>query len=304
MKLALSERDFYLEIMITWYPAQWPGIAINNPFRSYLLDRRFADSVEHRPSPVDLQHVSEICARIVSANPWERSSEDVCTRSSTDWSDDPSAPRPTRCRSLLAPQHPETCRPIGLGDRIVSAKHAILGLVVERPSYAWRIALEARRQFRFADLAGSYPHWALEKLKAEGLVRRVCEDRAPVGSLGAGGQAIYEAIEKGVRAFEDWLRSTLDDHSLRDDVQLRLALAHPEDVPRLVERIRDRELVCAARTLEHVCSGDPKVRSALHNALGEVARDAELTFWHGRAGWLRSVRETLEGISVDVRVWQ
>jgi DNA-binding PadR family transcriptional regulator len=194
---------------------------------------------------------------------------------------------------------PGRYRPIGSGHRIVSAKHAILGLVITQPSYASRIAAEARRRLRFADLADSYPYWALEKLEAEGLVRQVYENGAPVGNRGAGRQAIYEATVKGVRAFDDWLRSPPGECSLRDDVQFRLAVARPDDVPRIVELIRDRELVCAAReqALDHVRPADPKDRSAWYSARRDVARDAELMFWHGRIDWLQGVRETLEGIS-------
>lgn len=182
----------------------------------------------------------------------------------------------------------------------MSAKHAILGLVIEQPGYVWRIAAEARRKLRFADLADSYPYWALEKLEAEELVRQVDENSTPC-SRGASRQATYEATAKGVRAFEDWLWSTPGESSLRDDIQFRLAVARVDDVPRLVELIRDRELVCAAReqALEHVRPADAKHRSAWHSALREVARDAELTFWHGRTTWLQGVRETLEEISCE-----
>jgi DNA-binding PadR family transcriptional regulator len=185
----------------------------------------------------------------------------------------------------------------------VSAKHAILGLVVEQPSYAWRIAAEARRQLRFAGLANSYPYWALEKLDAEGLVRRVYENGASPSSRGAGRQVLYEATVKGVRAFEDWLRSTSDACSLRDDIQFRLAVVRSEDVPRMIELICDRELVCAEheQALDNALPADPNDRIAWHSALSDVTRDAELMFWRGRTGWLRGVRETLEGISTGDR---
>jgi DNA-binding PadR family transcriptional regulator len=203
-------------------------------------------------------------------------------------------------------RRPARYRPIGSGHSTVSAKHAILGLVIEQPSYAWRIAAEARRQLRFADLADSYPYWALEKLGAEGLVRQVYENGAPVGNRRARRQAIYEATVKGVQAFEDWLRSTPDECSLRDDVQFRLAVARLNDVRRIVELIRDRELVCVAReqALEHVRPADPKDRSAWHTALRDVARDAEMTFWHARIDWLQSIREAVEGISAGLKVRQ
>jgi DNA-binding PadR family transcriptional regulator len=181
----------------------------------------------------------------------------------------------------------------------VSAKHAILGLVIDKPSYARRIAAEARRQLRFADLADSYPYWALEKLEAEGLVRGVYENGAPGGNHGAGRQAVYEATAKGVRAFEDWLRSTPGECLLRDDVQFRLAVVRPGDVPRIVELIRDREHVCAAlvQALKHAQLLGPKDSSAWNSALNDVARDAELMFLRGRIDWLQGVREALEAIS-------
>jgi DNA-binding PadR family transcriptional regulator len=184
----------------------------------------------------------------------------------------------------------------------VSAKHAILGLVIEQPSYAWRIAAEARRQLRFADLADSYPYWALEQLETEALVCRVYENGAPVGNRGCRRQAIYEATPGGARSFDDWLRSPPEVSVLRDDVQFRLAVARPSDLPRIIESIRDKELACAAREqgLEGVRSADPKDRSAWHSALSDVVRDAELAFWHGRTGWLRGVREALEGRSAGV----
>lgn len=124
----------------------------------------------------------------------------------------------------------------------MSAKYAILGLVIEQPTYTRRIAAKARRQLCFAQLANSYPYWALEKLEADGLVRQVHED----GAL-AGRRVIYEATVKGLRAFDDWLRSNPDECSLRDDIQFKLAVARPDDLPLIIELIRASEVVCAAR---------------------------------------------------------
>ena len=187
-------------------------------------------------------------------------------------------------------------------DRLVSAKHAILGLVIEQPSYAWCIAMEARRQLRFADLADSYPYWALEKLKAEGLVHQVHENSALGGKRRAGRQAIYAATTKGVQAFEDWLGSTPDECSLRDDILFRLAVSRPDDVPDIVELIRGKEIVCTAfgQTLEHVRPVGSKDKSDWGGAMNDVVRDAELMFWRGRINWLQGVREELEAISAGL----
>lgn len=181
----------------------------------------------------------------------------------------------------------------------MSAKHAVLGLVVEQPSYASRIAAEVRRQLLFADLAASYSYWALEKLKAEGLVQQVHENGAPAGTRRAGGQVIYEATVNGVQAFEDWLRSSPGECSLRDDLLFRLAVARPRDVPTIIELIRSREYVCVAReqALNHVKSVATKERFSCRSVPCDVASDAELMFWRGRIDWLRRIREMLETIS-------
>lgn len=184
----------------------------------------------------------------------------------------------------------------------MSAKHAVLGLVVEQPSYAWRIAVRVRRQLGFAGLADSYPYWALEKLEAEGLVRQVYENGVSAGKRRAGRQALYEATVGGVQASEDWLRAGPDECSFRDDLQFRLAVARPRDVPAIVRLIRDREFVCVAReqTLEQF--QPVKEDFACNSALRDVARGAELMFWRGRIAWLRGVREMLEAISAEVAV--
>jgi DNA-binding PadR family transcriptional regulator len=184
----------------------------------------------------------------------------------------------------------------------VSAKHAILGLVIKQPSYAWRIAMEVRRQLRFADLADSYPYWALEKLKAEGLVHQVNETGAPAGKRRAGRQILYEATVNGVQAFEDWLRSTPDECSLRDDLQFRLAIARPHDVPTIIELITESECVCITHEqgLEQFQPREEGFASS--GTLCDVARNSELIFWRGRLKRLQEIREMLEAILAELAV--
>lgn len=182
----------------------------------------------------------------------------------------------------------------------MSAKHAILGLVIEQPSYASRIATEAHCKLQFAAMSGSYPYWALDKLEIEGLVRQVYESDVPGGGHKIGGKGLYEATSKGAQAFEAWLHSTPHECSLRDDIQFRLAVARPSDVSRLIEIIRDRELVCLKR--ERALMQTRPIAAKNNCALSDVAREVELIFWHGRLAWLRSLREGLEAISPQTDV--
>jgi DNA-binding PadR family transcriptional regulator len=182
----------------------------------------------------------------------------------------------------------------------VSAKHAVLGLVIEQPGYAYRIACGVREQLRFAGLADSYPYWALEKLEHEGLVRRVDENGRPLHDT-AGRRAIYEATEDGVEQFEDWLLSTAAEPPLRDDLHFRIALCRPKDAPRMIELIHGQELVCLGRVqdLKRFCEDEGDDPGKWDRMVSIVSRDAELAFWNARIEWLRGVRERLEGLPVE-----
>jgi DNA-binding PadR family transcriptional regulator len=180
----------------------------------------------------------------------------------------------------------------------VSAKHAVLGLVIDQPSYAYRIASGVRRQLRFADLADSYPYWALEKLETEGLVRRVDEEGKPLRNAAQGRRAIYEATALGVASFEDWLLSTTSEPPLRDDLHFRIALCRPRDAPRMIELIQGQELVCLGRVqdLKRASEADAVEGSEWDRIVRVISRDAELAFWHARIEWLQGVREMLESL--------
>jgi DNA-binding PadR family transcriptional regulator len=190
-----------------------------------------------------------------------------------------------------------------VGPRSVSAKHAVLGLVIEQPSYAYRIASGVRRQLRFADLAGSYPYWALEKLETEGLVRRVDENGEELRNGAHGRRAIYEATAKGVASFEEWLLSTAAEPPLRDDLHFRIALCRPRDAPRMIELIHGQELVCLGRVqdLKRASEAEAVDGSQWDRMVQTVSRDAELGFWNARIEWLQGVRERLEGLPAGSR---
>ena len=183
----------------------------------------------------------------------------------------------------------------------MSAKHAVLGLVIEQPSYAYRIASGVRRQLRFADLADSYPYWALEKLETEGLVRRVDEEGRPLSNGTRGRRAIYEATALGVESFDEWLLSTTVEPPLRDDLHFRIALCRPRDAPRMIELIQGQELVCLGRVqdLTRASEADAVEGSEWDRMVRVISRDAELAFWHARIEWLQGVREMLEGLPAE-----
>jgi DNA-binding PadR family transcriptional regulator len=171
----------------------------------------------------------------------------------------------------------------------MSAKIAVLGLVIEEPSPAHRLTAKLRQRLSSAEFVDSNVYSALARLEREGLVRSCAE-------------ASYEATEEGVRHFEQWLFASSSAPPLRDELHMKIALCQPQSLPRMIELVYGQELVCLGRvqelkkSFERIRPPDPSRWSGL---VMVMVRDAELAFWEARLGWLQGVRESLENMGVS-----
>jgi DNA-binding PadR family transcriptional regulator len=173
----------------------------------------------------------------------------------------------------------------------MSAKIAVLGLVIEEPSPAHRLTAKLRQRLSSAEFVDSNVYSALTRLEREGLVARAHET-----------PSAYEATEEGVRHFEQWLFASSSAPPLRDELHLKIALCQPRNLPRMIELVYGQELVCLGRvqelkrSFERIRPPDPSRWSGL---VLVMVRDAELAFWEARLGWLQGVRESLENMSAE-----
>ncbi len=172
----------------------------------------------------------------------------------------------------------------------MSAKIAVLGLVIEESSPPHRLTAKLRQRLSSAEFVDSNVYSALNRLEREGLVR-AGED-----------EAAYEATEEGVRHFEQWLFASSSAPPLRDELHMKVALCQPQNLPRMIELVYGQELVCLARVqelkacFEKLRPPDPHRWSGLVMTL---VRDAELAFWEARLSWLQGVRESLERMGAE-----
>jgi hypothetical protein len=210
----------------------------------------------------------------------------------------------------------------------MSAKIAVLGLVIEEPGPPHRLTAKLRQRLASAGFVDSNVYSALTRLERDGLVhsledpsrepdepasqadeqRRALAGAAPPRATparaaprrtpGAREDArVFAATPAGVRHFEAWLLGSSSAPPLRDELHLKVALCQPHNLPRLVELVRGQELVCLARvhdlkrSFERVAPPTPDRWAGL--VLLHV-RDAELTYWQARLTWLQGVRESLE----------
>jgi DNA-binding PadR family transcriptional regulator len=177
----------------------------------------------------------------------------------------------------------------------MSAKHAVLGLVIERPGYGYQLAQRLDERFSSSGFAPSGVYSALDQLSRDDLVRSA-------GEMGAGParraapRTIYEATEEGIDHFEAWMLDPSPAPPLRDELHMKIALCRPRNLPRLIEMVSGQELVCLGRLqdlkrLTAETSASSRDWSALMRML---ATEAEVAFWNSRIEWLQSARELLE----------
>ena len=132
----------------------------------------------------------------------------------------------------------------------MSVKHAVLGLVIERPGYGYELIqrLEQRIEGWRPSETAVYP--ALRSLRAEGMIR-AREATADGGVVSAHrGVVWYEATDVGRDEFRAWVRAPTDLAPQRDPFWLKVAFASPEDLPWLVELARELEAACLERMAE------------------------------------------------------
>lgn len=191
----------------------------------------------------------------------------------------------------------------GSGARGMSAKHAVLGLVIERPGYGYDLARRLGERFSSYGFAPTGVYSALDQLSSEGLVRAV-GTRGDAGERAAP-RTVYEATPAGVEAFDGWMLSSSSLSPMRDELYMKLALSRPHNLPRLIELVRSQEQECLLR-LEQlaapVATTGAKARArgtslAWSDVAALLVRDAEVKRLQARVEWLQKARSIMTRLS-------
>jgi hypothetical protein len=187
----------------------------------------------------------------------------------------------------------------------LSAGEAVLGLVIELPGNSYQLERRLEGRFGSAQFGHATAYHALKRLTKQGLIRPV-EDPGPLGeaSGGAGSEAaelpgtIYEATVEGIAHFRHWLRASTATPPVREELQAKIAFCGPEDLPRMVEIVREAELACAAqledlnermRRQRRLEGDDPWRR-----LMGMIGTAGDVAWWDSRIKWLQALRQYLQ----------
>jgi DNA-binding PadR family transcriptional regulator len=184
----------------------------------------------------------------------------------------------------------------------MSAKHAVLGLVIERPGYGYQLAQRLDERFGSSGFAPSGVYSALDQLARDDLIRSAGE-KGPGPARRAAPRTIYEATDEGVDHFEAWMLDPSPTPPLRDELHMKIALCRPRNVPRLIDAVCGQELVCLGRLrdLKGVAGQEPAGSGDWSALMRTLAAGAEVAFWNARIEWLQGARELLEQLRDERR---
>jgi DNA-binding PadR family transcriptional regulator len=178
----------------------------------------------------------------------------------------------------------------------MSAKYAVLGLVIERPGYGYQLAQRLEERFGSSSFAPSGVYSALDQLSRDEFVRAAGE-LGPGPARRSAPRMIYEATSRGVEHFEAWILGSSPTPPLRDELHMKIALCRPRNLPRLIDLVYGQELACIGRLrdLRQSSESDDDVRDLQDwtRLMGVLAKEAEIALWKARIEWLQSARELL-----------
>lgn len=179
----------------------------------------------------------------------------------------------------------------GLGREIV------LGLLVEGPANCYQLDVQLRERFSAFDYAAGTARHAVKGLSGEGLVR-VAGSRRVDAALGVRGATLYEATSAGLDHFERWIRASVPLPPVREELDARIALCRPKDLPRMIEIVREAEALCLSKVqaLNFRLRASREARDEMkwQQRMELVVTSGDHAWWESRTRWLQKVRVYLE----------
>lgn len=185
----------------------------------------------------------------------------------------------------------------------MSAKHALLGLLLDRPAYSYDLGnrLQERLGPAWKVNSGQLSQ-IIKMLAAEGLVERV---KAHPGADER--RKIVAITPTGKEEFERWFeRNTEDLRLARRPLLLKITLAGPKRLQEAFEQIDAYERDCAARLSDLMNVSEEMRMGTLIRADRVLLRlnlRAYIRQVEGELAWARDARETVEWLLTGEAVW-
>jgi len=177
---------------------------------------------------------------------------------------------------------------------------ALLGLIIERPSYAYELARRFDRSYDGALSLSSTSHvyTALAALEERGLIEEV-----PGSGTGRQPKPAYRAGDGAVEHYQHWLVSQLSDERRRQRLfalQLASLMAHPELARAVIDGYEQACLQEGSRS--PLPSPDPSPREEDSRLAERLVSEESRLAVGARLAWVQYVRRELKAISDSQRL--
>jgi DNA-binding PadR family transcriptional regulator len=172
---------------------------------------------------------------------------------------------------------------------------ALLGLIIDRPSYAYELAQRFERTYEGALALSSVSHVyvALGTLRERGLVEEMAGTRS-----GRQPKPHYRATEKGIGAYRDWLVEQLSEDRQRQKLfvlQLGALTRNLDIALEVVDRVEAACLDEASRT--PLGSGPSAVGERPGQMVGRLIGEESRLAVGAKLAWVQYAREELRALS-------
>lgn len=178
----------------------------------------------------------------------------------------------------------------------LSTKHVVLGLLIERPGYGYDLLKRAGSRFGYLGLSENFVYKTLERLERDGWIEDFGDKSAGATRRGAP-RVMYRATPTGRERFKEWIATPSEHAVLRDDLQAKLKLSEPDDLPELLAVAEEQSRECVAKlatlqrpALAHVA--EPEV--PWHHAAVMMVDDLNVRWLQALADWLDAICELIE----------
>lgn len=186
----------------------------------------------------------------------------------------------------------------------MSAKHALLGLLVHQPAYPYQLAdrLQSRLGPAWAVNSGQL-YQTIDRMERDGLIERVEGDAESRED-----RHVFAITDSGVEEFERWLESSSGGIRLtRRPLLVKLTLAGPDRMADALTQIDAYELDCAARLkeLSRLREATPAegLRVRADQVLLRLNLSADIFQLEAELRWARHAREMISWLLTREAIW-
>jgi DNA-binding PadR family transcriptional regulator len=186
----------------------------------------------------------------------------------------------------------------------MSAKHALLGLLLDKPAYRYELGnrLQERLGPAWAINSG-HLYQTIERLEKEGLIKHIDGTRQNRDD-----RHMFAITDDGAVEYERWFENDIGAAQLlRRPLLVKITLAGPERLRDTLRQIDAYELDCVVRLREisrqqdEISIGSLRVRA--DHVLLRLGLSADISHLEAELGWARHAREVVSRLLNQDAIW-